>query len=469
MGIKINLKQVNSAYNQRLFDFFDSQSQLQIKLWKKDTTYQFKDGTQFEFTNDVFQRDSKKANEVRYELISKKEPIGSGATGTVYRVKGSVNLGKNFRKVGKDGLRRVVKTQIHEENKNPLSLLLVEYQASTQVPHLAVKEPAIMSSGTLLTSYLVMNHLPGEDLFDLLSNHQFSTQERIKLTRALLQALKTQVIDKKLIHRDIKPENIIVDIKNFIVNIIDYGFAFNLNNSDGYARGTPYYFAPETITQYPPTYHKYTDVYSLGRVIALLWAVNLSTYSTGYPIHRIDSPETKITDLFIGINDLNVEDEKIIRNCLLGMLQNEPENRISIDEAIKAFSHTFNIEKKSTPNLVENKNSFFSLPKTDSSTPKFSAKKSCFSNDQYQQIIDTIIQLQQEIDSWWPYPNKDRKQEKVDGLNALLKYSEIVDNIADAIIHVETNYPSIRSGKLSRRTHHLLDNLLNNSTVQNLS
>ena len=52
---------------------------------------------------------------------------------------------------------------------------------------------------------------------------------------------------KKIIHRDIKPSNILIDVKNEIVKLIDFGFAI-VDQSHDYIYwkcGTPGYMAPE--------------------------------------------------------------------------------------------------------------------------------------------------------------------------------------------------------------------------------
>lgn len=76
-----------------------------------------------------------------------------------------------------------------------------------------------------------MKRMPGMELesifIKLFDNPNYLTEsQRIKITYALLLALKNQVIDKGIIHRDIKPENIHVQAAEPVeVNIFDYGLA----------------------------------------------------------------------------------------------------------------------------------------------------------------------------------------------------------------------------------------------------
>ncbi|KTD20247.1 Uncharacterised protein [Legionella lansingensis] len=91
--LEINLKNVDQENVKKLLQFFDSQENLGIRVWKKDQVYTFDDGTKFTFKNDVFQRDRKDGHEgVRYEAISNKAPLGEGAFGQVKRIKGTITL-----------------------------------------------------------------------------------------------------------------------------------------------------------------------------------------------------------------------------------------------------------------------------------------------------------------------------------------------------------------------------------------
>ena len=73
-------------------------------------------------------------------------------------------------------------------------------------------------------SYLVMDYVPGvalekilhpvkrADIIDQIP--ELTVAKRLELTLAILNAIKAQVVDKKLMHRDIKPENFLLDKKN---------------------------------------------------------------------------------------------------------------------------------------------------------------------------------------------------------------------------------------------------------------
>lgn len=76
------------------------------------------------------------------------------------------------------------------------------------------------------------------------------------------------------------------------------------------------------------------------------------------------------------------------------------------------------------------------------------------------QLIDT---LQREINSNWPYPNKDLKQEKIDALNQLITKAQIMP-LGDAITQIKTSYPRVTQGYFSTRTLDLFTKLSTNTT-----
>ncbi|MGL5742918.1 MAG: hypothetical protein ACRCXC_10465 [Legionella sp.] len=67
--------------------------------------------------------------------------------------------------------------------------------------------------------------------------------------------------------------------------------------------------------------------------------------------------------------------------------------------------------------------------------------------------------LEKELESNWPYPNKARKAEKIEALNALLDYSED-GKLLDAIELVKTEYPQVLEGKVSTRTADLFQSIM---------
>lgn len=86
------------------------------------------------------------------------------------------------------------------------------------------------------------------------------------------------------------------------------------------------------------------------------------------------------------------------------------------------------------------------------------ASRSNLSSTQLEEIQRTILVLEKEIQSCWPYPNKDRKQVKVDALNQLIELCKDKE-VADAVQSVEEDFHGVRDGRISSRTADLLDKL----------
>lgn len=59
----------------------------------------------------------------------------------------------------------------------------------------------------------------------------------------------SNVHSAKIIHRDIKPENILIDKRNLIVKLIDFGLAIEENDSTTDYIATRWYRAPENLLE----------------------------------------------------------------------------------------------------------------------------------------------------------------------------------------------------------------------------
>ena len=336
-----------------LIVFFEEQSQIGIKAWDAGTPYSFTDGTSFYFRHTVIQRARKEGNEgVRYEFIND-HIIGSGSSAQVYSILCTLAITKTTfhlkpygskRKEPFNGekpidKKRIVKVQ-HHTDRYPVSKVQREYNISKKLTHLAIKPPTF--SGT--TSYLVMRKLQGIELFEILNadfqrKKVLSLEERLELSNALLNALKNQVTDKGIIHGDIKGENIMVDISQhpISVNILDYAFGVSVDSDSNSCSCTPAYSPPEIFACELKT--PKIDVFSMGRVLALLWRVSPATYEeTDFEKQIYNASNVNLDSLFSGIDDLNDDIKKIIKSTLQAMLKTNYRRRISIEGAISEFA-----------------------------------------------------------------------------------------------------------------------------------
>ena len=235
--------------------------------------------------------------------------------------------------------KRVVKIQ-KSSIDFPLSKAQHEYEMSKRAGHLAIKPPTLVGA----TSYTVMRKVAGEELFKIIDNDRtsriiLSLDTRIELSRLLLKALKAQVTDKGLIHGDIKPENLIVDIMHnpFSIHIIDYAFSVPIDNPDQTNAGTAAYAPPE-LFNHPPIKTPKIDVFSMARVIALLWNVDFCSYNLVGQAVINNALNVNLDTLFTCIAGLSGENKNIIKSTLQAMLHADISKRMSLDDAIAAFA-----------------------------------------------------------------------------------------------------------------------------------
>ena len=111
---------------------------------------------------------------------------------------------------------------------------------------------------------VVMELLLGGRLSDNIENNmtQLPSSTVIRWTKEVLEALK-YLHSKGIVHRDIKPENILFDTQ-MRAKLVDFGLSTEYTiNGCSTACGTPFFFAPEMVTnsRYDPTK---SDIWSFG-------------------------------------------------------------------------------------------------------------------------------------------------------------------------------------------------------------
>jgi hypothetical protein len=213
MAIKISKKNVKE--HSWIWDFLENQRATQgIFTWQTQKEFSY-NGHKFKFAEKIVAR--KRKNEERgyaYEMISAK-PLGNGMYGTVYNVSCTLSNGKNKAYQAEDK-KRVVKIQTLENTQK-------EYDITQDIEHLHVKEP--------VTGHMFMDRMNGQSLSNFLFQNTISLQQRVELTRALLAAYKTQVLDLNIMHRDMHLFNVMIQYHpeqtkdKFEIKIIDYGRA----------------------------------------------------------------------------------------------------------------------------------------------------------------------------------------------------------------------------------------------------
>ncbi|MDP1604149.1 MAG: protein kinase [Legionella sp.] len=346
----ITLTSMSSEETTKLFEFLQNQPP-ENKFWKAGKTYYFGEGNTSEITlsHDLLWRKRKGTKQgLRYEIITPQK-LGDGSAGEIYQIAATLALDTETIQF-KQAKSRVVKIQYHDDEKFTLDMLQNEYQSADKVGHLAIKEPTVMAISDI--SYTVMKKIKGIELFDIFKNDiLLLPEQRLQLSKALLLALK-QITDSGIIHRDIKPENILVDLTDPItVTIIDFGFGIPADSDDSRRCGTLNYAPPE-VYEDTVVWSTKSDVFSMARVLGALWGDDL-TYYTYSDINDVMLYASNVNydSLFkdISSHSLNSTNRNIIRTTLTNMSQADINNRISIDEAIRAFNQITLASIESSP------------------------------------------------------------------------------------------------------------------------
>ena len=121
--------------------------------------------------------------------------------------------------------------------------------------------------------YLITELAEGGELFDKivsLPQGSFNEKEAANIMRQLLSAI-SYLHMKNICHKDLKPENILLDTKDGLrIKLIDFGTAAFYKPGEFMKEviGTPYYIAPEVLSQMK--YTEKCDIWSCGVIMYIL-------------------------------------------------------------------------------------------------------------------------------------------------------------------------------------------------------
>jgi tRNA A-37 threonylcarbamoyl transferase component Bud32 len=189
----------------------------------------------------------------RFEI---ERELGRGGMGAVYLAKDPV-LGR------KVAIKTIVASDFETADRDELlRRLLDEGRAAANLRH-----PGIVTVLDAIQqgdeTWIVMEHVAGTKLSDLLKNRQ-SPASTLRILREIADALD-YAHDQKIVHRDIKPDNILLEGGDK-VRIVDFGIAKSLSKhsirSSG-TLGTPHYMPPEQLMNEPMITGN-ADQFSLG-------------------------------------------------------------------------------------------------------------------------------------------------------------------------------------------------------------
>ncbi|MFF2653865.1 serine/threonine-protein kinase [Streptomyces sp. NPDC058045] len=197
------------------------------------------------------------------------EPLGRGATGTVWRARQREAAGEEAAVQGAPGETVAIKV-LKEELANDADIVmrfLRERSVLLRLTHPNIVQVRdLVVEGDLLA--LVMDLVDGPDLHRYLrENGPFSPVAAALLTAQIADALAASHADG-VVHRDLKPANVLLkqDEAGMHPLLTDFGIA-RLADSPGLTRahefvGTPAYVAPESAEGRPQT--SAVDIYGAG-------------------------------------------------------------------------------------------------------------------------------------------------------------------------------------------------------------
>ncbi|MFF5569024.1 protein kinase [Streptomyces sp. NPDC012623] len=197
------------------------------------------------------------------------EPIGRGATGTVWRARQRETAGAEAAVAGQPGETVAIKV-LKEELANDADVVMRFLRERSVLLRLThpniVRTRDLVVEGDLLA--LVMDLIDGPDLHRYLrQNGPFSPVGAALVTSQIADALAASHADG-VVHRDLKPANVLLrtDGDQLHPMLTDFGIA-RLADSPGLTRthefvGTPAYVAPESAEGRPQT--SAVDIYGAG-------------------------------------------------------------------------------------------------------------------------------------------------------------------------------------------------------------
>lgn len=184
-------------------------------------------------------------------------PIKTLGTGNF----GNVILVSHTEKHNIFALKSISRQKIH--NLGIYDNLVLERKIMMQIDHNMIVK-LIRTFKDWNRVYFLMEHVKGQDLFEVLLSMDVVREESAKFYMASILMIIEYLHERNIIHRDIKPENIMIDEEGY-PKIIDFGTAKVVAGRTYTTVGTPHYMAPEIILK--NGYSSSVDLWSAGIVM----------------------------------------------------------------------------------------------------------------------------------------------------------------------------------------------------------
>ncbi len=288
----------------------------------------------------------------RFDILQNADVLGQGGSGTVNKLAGKMVLSAdNTLTIKVTAKPKIIKEQAVRSTED----LTNEMELMLEATHLNARHtPVGLLKPHDFYHYMVMRRFPAH-LDQMMESEEaihgslsWSLGDRYLLSLRLLEALKTQMFDKRIIHGDIKPQNICLDADKLNVRIIDVGAGRIIGSTKDKTAYSIHYEAPELLARHHPEFKsenakrasESSDVFSMGRVLARLWGDWNFFWQRGHDELMTDASHLKnalkyeqlftVPDLK---RDMSEDEQLVVLNLLKEMTAINPEKRLSIEEA----------------------------------------------------------------------------------------------------------------------------------------
>ena len=257
-----------------------------------------------------------------YELLS---VLGQGASGTVYLAR-------------RPGIERMFALKLLAADLDTEGRARVqrEAQIASRIDHPGIVR--VVDFGVLGPQlYIVMEHVPGPTLRDVLAQGSLPPDQAASIVAQIGKAIDAAHA-AGVVHRDLKPANVILDARDNLPKVTDFGLARDTRAAQkltkpGEVIGTPYYMAPEQI--HGAEVDARTDVYAMGVLLYELLTGKrpFEGKSVAAVVHAI------LNTAVVPPRKLNAAVPPAIEACCLRALARKPADRFtSAHQVVEALS-----------------------------------------------------------------------------------------------------------------------------------